>query len=52
MSLFKKSGDSEQQSAIADLRRKVADAKMPAGVEKIAEQELEMLTKISPASAE
>jgi ATP-dependent Lon protease len=41
-----------QQSAVADLRRKVVDAKMPAGVEKIAEQELEMLTKISPASAE
>ena len=52
MSFFKKSGDSEQQATVADLRRKVADAQMPAGVEKIAEQELEMLTKISPASAE
>jgi len=52
MSFFKKSEDSEQQSTITDLRIKVADAQMPAGVEKIAEQELEMLTKINPATAE
>lgn len=52
MSFFKKSEDSEQQTNIADLRRKVADAQMPAAVEKIAEQELDMLTKISPAAAE
>lgn len=52
MSFFKKSGDNEQQSTVADLRRKVTEAQLPAPVEKIAEQELEMLTKISPASAE
>lgn len=52
MGFFKKSGDSEQQSTVADLRHKVADAKMPVDVEKLAEQELEMLTKISPAAAE
>ena len=40
------------KSIIAELSRKITDAKMPAGVEKIAGQELEMLTKISPASAE
>jgi len=52
MNFFKNSGDTEQQSTIADLKRKVADAQMPAGVEKIAQQELEMLTKISTVSAE
>ena len=52
MSFFKKSEDSEQQTNLADLKRKVADAQMPAAVEKIAGQELEMLTKISPAAAE
>jgi len=52
MGFFKKSEDSEQQSTVLDLRQKVADAQMPAAVLKIAEQELEMLTKISPAAAE
>src|SRR3990172_1837247 len=49
---FKKSEDSQQENLLEELRQTVAQAKMPAPVEKIAQQELATLSKIGPASAE
>ena len=49
---FKKSEDSQQENLLEELRQTVAQAKMPAPVEKIAQQELDTLSKIGPASAE
>ena len=49
---FKKSEDSQQENLLDELRQTVAQAKMPAPVEKIAQQELDTLSKIGPASAE
>jgi ATP-dependent Lon protease len=52
MKFFKKSEDSQQEFIIGELRQKIFSAKMPPSVEKIAEQELAILTKISPSTAE
>ncbi len=52
MNLFKKSDESDQEKTLSELRRQVEEACMPPAVEKIAGQELETLTRISPASAE
>jgi ATP-dependent Lon protease len=52
MKFFKKSDESDQEKTLAELRRQVEEACMPPAVEKIAGQELETLTRISPASAE
>src|SRR5574341_1325257 len=52
MRFFKKTDEPEQQSTLTGLRRRVAEAHMPTAVEKIAGQELDMLAKISPGSAE
>lgn len=52
MMFFKKSEDSQQENLLEELRQTVAQAKMPAPVEKIAQQELDILSKIGPASAE
>jgi ATP-dependent Lon protease len=52
MKFFKKSEDNQQEFIIGELRQKIYSAKMPASVEKIAEQELAILTKISPSTAE
>ncbi|HLE40745.1 MAG TPA: S16 family serine protease, partial [Nitrospirota bacterium] len=49
---FKKSEDSQQENLLEELRQTVAQAKMPPPVEKIAQQELDILSKIGPASAE
>lgn len=49
---FKKSEDSQHEDQLEELRQTVAQAKMPAPVEKIAQQELDTLSKIGPASAE
>ncbi len=49
---FKKSEDSRQDSMLEELRQTVAAAKMPPPVEKIALQELDILSKIGPAAAE
>ncbi len=49
---FKKPEDSRQESMLEELRQTVAAAKMPLLVEKIAQQELDMLSKIGPAAAE
>src|SRR3990172_3985312 len=52
MKFFKKSDESDREKTLTELRRQVEEACMPPAVEKIAGQELETLTRISPASAE
>ncbi len=52
MKFFKKSDDDQQESIISELRQKIASARMPDAVQKITEQELDALCRISPSSAE
>ncbi len=52
MKFFKKSKESDQDRTIAELRQRVEESRMPQAVEKIARQELDVLTKINPSSAE
>ena len=52
MKFFKKSEDDQQGFIINELRQKIASANMPPAVEKIADQELAVLAKISPSTAE
>lgn len=52
MKFFKNSEDRQQESIIEELRRRIAPAKMPPPVEQIAEQELAVLARISPSTAE
>lgn len=52
MGFFKKSEEQLQSETIEDLKRTIASARMPADVQNIAGKELEMLSKISPSTAE
>jgi ATP-dependent Lon protease len=52
MKFFKKSEDQQHEYIIEELRQKISSAHMPPPVAKISEQELELLTRISPSSAE
>ncbi|MGE5172550.1 MAG: endopeptidase La [Betaproteobacteria bacterium] len=52
MKFFKKSDDNQHELIIGELRQKISMAKMPGPVEKIVEQELDILSRISPSSAE
>ncbi len=52
MKFFKKSEDDQQENIIDELRQKTAAARMPEAVQKITEQELDTLCRISPSSAE
>jgi ATP-dependent Lon protease len=52
MKFFKKSEDDHEESITGELRQKVAAAHMPDSVRKIAEQELDVIERISPSSAE
>ncbi len=52
MKFFKTSEEPAPDQNLEDLRRKVNEAHLPAAVEKIAGSELDVLHKISPASAE
>ena len=52
MKFFKRSEESDQEQAIAELRRRISEARMPSTVEKIAGQELDILAKIGQSSAE
>jgi ATP-dependent Lon protease len=52
MKFFKKSDEPGEDGVITELRRKIDAAHMPSSVEKIARQELETLSKISPSTAE
>jgi ATP-dependent Lon protease len=49
---FFKNQDDQQESIIRELRQKISSAHMPQPVEKIAGQELDMISRISPSSAE
>ncbi|HEX9112781.1 MAG TPA: response regulator, partial [Nitrospirota bacterium] len=52
MKFFKKSEDNHEESITGELRQKISAARMPDGVRKIAEQELDVITRINPSSAE
>jgi len=52
MKFFKKPEDDQQESIIGELRQKITSAHMPQPVDKIAGQELDMIARISPSSAE
>ncbi len=52
MKFFKKSEDDHQESIAGELRQKISAARMPDAVRKIAEQELDVIARISPSSAE
>ncbi len=52
MKFFSKSEDSDLEYILEELRRKIAVAKMPAAVERVAQQELATLARISPSTAE
>jgi ATP-dependent Lon protease len=52
MKFFKNTEDNQQEFLIDDLRRKIALAKMPPAVQKIAEQELGILGRISQSTSE
>ncbi len=52
MGLFKKSEDQYQAETIGELRQTIVSANMPPTVQKLADKEVEMLSKISPSTAE
>ncbi|MBI4849164.1 MAG: endopeptidase La [Nitrospirae bacterium] len=52
MSIFKKSDEKLQAEAVDELRRKINSVKLPAHALRVADSELEMLSKISPSVAE
>ncbi len=52
MNIFKKTEDSQQITILNDFRQRINSAKMPENVKHIAERELEIMSKMSPASAE
>ena len=52
MQFFRKSEERLQSAVIEDLREKIESARMPSGILKIAEKELDMLSKMNSATAE
>lgn len=52
MKFFKKADDTQEESVIQGLRQKIPASGMPENIEKIVCQEIEMLSKIGPSSAE
>lgn len=52
MIFFKKNGENEQQQNISDLRERVLNEHMPPAVERIALQEIDILTKIGQTTPE
>jgi ATP-dependent Lon protease len=52
MKFFKHSEDNQREFLIEDLHTKISSANMPEPVLKIADQEISILSKISPSSAE
>jgi len=52
MQFFRKSEERLQSAVIEDLREKIESARMPSGILKIADKELDMLSKMSSATAE
>jgi ATP-dependent Lon protease len=52
MNLFKKSEEKIHTATIEDFRQRIASANMPQHVRQIADKELDMLSKMSPSTAE
>jgi ATP-dependent Lon protease len=52
MSIFKKSEDKEHIATLDEFRQKIVSAHMPSGIKQIAERELDLMCKMSPATAE
>jgi ATP-dependent Lon protease len=52
MKFFKKPEDNHQELLVEELRQKISEAAMPDQVQQIAEQELDLLSRISATSAE
>lgn len=52
MQFFRKSEEKLYSAVIEDLREKIDSARMPSGVLQIAEKELDLLSKMSPSTAE
>lgn len=52
MSIFKKSEEKLQTATIEELRQMIASARMPPHVQQFTDKELEILSKISPSTAE
>jgi ATP-dependent Lon protease len=52
LSLFKKSEEKDYSATIEELRQTVLSANLPFHIQQIASRELEMLSKISPSTAE
>ncbi|MBI5409086.1 MAG: endopeptidase La [Nitrospirae bacterium] len=52
MNFFKRSEEKLQAEAIEEIRQKVTSAKLPANIQQVADNEIEMLSKISPSVAE
>jgi ATP-dependent Lon protease len=52
MSIFKKSEDKQHLATLDEFRQKIVSAHMPSNIKQIAERELDMMCKMSPATAE
>jgi ATP-dependent Lon protease len=52
MNIFKKSDDKQHLATIEDFRQRISSANMPPHIKQITEKELDMLSKMSPATAE
>jgi ATP-dependent Lon protease len=52
MSIFKKSDDKQHSAAIEEIRQRIDSANMPSHVLKIADKELDLLSRTNPSTAE
>lgn len=52
MNIFKKSDDKQHLATIEEFRQQISSANMPPHIKQITEKELDMLSKMSPATAE
>ncbi|MFA6053938.1 MAG: endopeptidase La [Thermodesulfovibrionales bacterium] len=52
MNIFKKPEDKQHNATLDEFRQKISAARMPSNIKQIAERELDMMCKMSPATAE
>jgi ATP-dependent Lon protease len=52
MSIFKKPEDRQQNAILDEFRQKMSSSQMPSAIKQIAERELDMMCRMSPATAE
>jgi ATP-dependent Lon protease len=52
MSIFKKPEDRQQNAILDEFRQKISSSQMPSNIKQIAERELDMMCRMSPATAE